>query len=108
MGIDRRTFLKALGVGSRGDSPGVSVSPGSGHAKEISRKRNEELDGGARHTTRCVGCRRREMACADGPTPALEVPDIGDTSVSEKIRPTSEKQMDVGQSFSNKKGEVSC
>jgi Fe-S-cluster-containing dehydrogenase component len=44
------------------------------------------------------------MACADAH--GLEVPDIGVTSVLEKIRPTSEKQWTLVNRFQTEKGEV--
>ena len=104
MGIDRRTFLKGLGVGVAGIAPACLLSPGSGHAKALPAKETNEFMGVLVDTTRCVGCRSCEMACADAH--GLEVPDIGDTSVLEKIRPTSEKQWTLVNRFQTEKGEV--
>src|SRR5512136_1218738 len=97
MGIDRRTFLKGLGVGVAGIAPGCLLSPGRGHAKEASAAETKEFMGVLVDTTRCVGCRSCEAACAEAH--GFPVPDIGDSSALDRIRPTSEKQWTVVNSF---------
>jgi len=55
-------------------------------------------------TTRCVGCRSCELACAEAHK--LPIPDIGDTKVFEKKRQTSESQWTVVNRYQTEKGEV--
>ena len=104
MGIDRRTFLKRLGVGVAGIAPGSLLSPGKVQAKEAAPGGTKEFMGVLVDTTRCVGCRSCEMACAD--SHGLPVPDIGDTAALEKVRPTSETQWTVVNRFNTAKGDV--
>ena len=104
MGINRRTFLKGLGVGAAGLAPGCLLSPRKGHAREAAAAETKEFVGVLVDTTRCVGCRSCEAACAEAH--GFPAPDIGDSSALEKIRPTSEKQWTVVNSFKTAKGEV--
>lgn len=55
-------------------------------------------------TTRCVGCRSCEAACAEAHH--LPVPDIGDTSVFNKVRKPSVTQLMVINRYETEKGEV--
>jgi Fe-S-cluster-containing dehydrogenase component len=55
-------------------------------------------------TTRCVGCRSCEAACADAHH--LIAPDIGDLSAFEKERKTTESQWTVVNRYKTEKGEV--
>ncbi len=102
MGIDRRTFLKGLGTGIAGIAPGSFLLPGRLEATEVNT--TKEFMGVLVDTTRCVGCRSCEMACAE--VNALPVPDIGDASALEKIRPTSVTQLTVVNRYKTDKGEV--
>jgi Fe-S-cluster-containing dehydrogenase component len=102
MGIDRRTFLKGLGTGIAAAVPGSSLLTGSLEAKEV--VAGKEFMGVLVDTTRCVGCRSCEMACAEAH--ALPVPDIGDASVLEKTRKTSVTQWTVVNRYKTDKGEV--
>jgi len=102
MGIDRRTFLKGLGAGIAGVTPGCFMLPGKAGAKEVSAKK--EFKGVLVDTTRCVGCRSCEQACAEANQ--LPAPDLGDAKVLEKIRQPSETQWMVINSFQTEKGEV--
>ncbi|OIP91257.1 MAG: 4Fe-4S ferredoxin [Syntrophobacterales bacterium CG03_land_8_20_14_0_80_58_14] len=102
MGIDRRTFLKGLGAGIAGIAPGGSLLPGRVEAAEA--PGNKEFMGVIVDTTRCVGCRSCELACAEAHN--LPIPDISDTSVFEKNRPTSETQWEVVNRYQTEKGEI--
>ena len=102
MGIDRRTFLKGLGTGIAVAVPGSSLLTGSLHAKEV--VAGKEFMGVLVDTTRCIGCRSCEMACAEAH--GMPVPDIGDTSVLEKTRKTSVTQWTVVNRYKTDKGEV--
>jgi Fe-S-cluster-containing dehydrogenase component len=55
-------------------------------------------------TTRCVGCRTCEAACADAHS--LSVPDISDSSAFSKERATSVSQWTVVNRYETEKGEV--
>jgi len=55
-------------------------------------------------TTRCVGCRACEEACAQ--VNHLPVPDISDNSVLEKERKTTQSQLTVVSRYQTEKGEV--
>jgi formate dehydrogenase iron-sulfur subunit len=102
MGIDRRTFLKGLGVGIVGIAPGSMVSPGRLEAKEVAAPK--EFVGVLVDTTRCVGCRSCELACAEAHK--MSIPDISDTSAFDKNRPTSEGQWTVVNRYKTDKGEI--
>jgi len=102
MGIDRRTFLKGLGTGVALAAPGCFLLPGKLEAKVAAA--NKEFMGVLVDTTRCVGCRSCELACAEAHN--LPVPDISDASVFNKIRQTSETQWGVVNSFKTGKGEI--
>jgi Fe-S-cluster-containing dehydrogenase component len=106
MGIDRRTFLKGLGTGIAAAAPAgiaagsllLPVKPATGAVAA-----NKEFMGVLVDTTRCVGCRSCEMACADAHS--LPTPD-SDTSVLDKNRPTSATQWTVVNRYKTDKGEV--
>lgn len=99
MAMDRRTFLK-LGVGVSGATP--FLLPSKLGAKVVAP--GKEFVGVLVDTTRCVGCRTCEAACAEANR--LPVPDVGDASVFEKIRQPSETQREVVNRFQTAKGEV--
>jgi formate dehydrogenase iron-sulfur subunit len=102
MGIDRRTFLKGLGAGIAVAAPGCALSPGRLEAGEVAT--GKEFMGVLVDTTKCVGCRSCEMACADAHN--FPIPDIGDTSAFDKVRPTSVTQWTVVNRYQTEKGEV--
>jgi formate dehydrogenase iron-sulfur subunit len=102
MGINRRTFLKGLGAGIVGVGPAGLLSPRNLEAKEPAAKK--EFMGVLVDTTRCVGCRSCEQACAE--EHKMAVPDISDTSAFDKIRQTSERQWTVVNSYKTQKGEI--
>ena len=107
MGINRRSFLKVLGGGIvgggiAGAASGNIVIPKKLKAEEpVSPK---QFVGILVDTTRCVGCRSCEAACAEANH--LPVPDIADSSALEKERKTTQKQLTVVNRYQTDKGEV--
>lgn len=105
MGIDRRTFLKGLGTGLAGVAPGCFLLPSSLKAGQIAASNTStEFMGVLVDTTRCIGCRACEQACAEAHN--FPVPDISDTSVFEKERKTSETKWTLVNRYKTEKGEV--
>lgn len=105
MGIDRRNFLKVLGGGIAGAASGSLLIPRRLPAKEaVATPAEKEFIGVLVDTTRCVGCRSCEEACAQAN--GLPVPDISDDSVFKKRRQPSERQWTVVGRFETAKGEV--
>ncbi len=102
MGIDRRSFLKVLGGGVAGAALGNILAPRRLKAEEIAPPK--EFVGVLVDTTRCVGCRSCEAACAEAHH--LTVPDISDPSAFEKERKTTESQWTVVNRYKTEKGEV--
>ncbi len=107
MGINRRSFLKVLGGGIVG---GGIAGVASGNIVIPRKLKTEEtispkqFVGILVDTTRCVGCRSCEAACAEANH--LPVPDIADSSVLEKERKTTPSQMTVVSRYQTEKGEV--
>jgi len=107
MGINRRSFLKVLGGGIVGGgiagaaSGNIVIPKKLGAEEPVSPK---QFVGILVDTTRCVGCRSCEAACAE--TNHLPVPDIADSSVLEKGRKTTQKQLTVVNRYQTDKGEV--
>jgi Fe-S-cluster-containing dehydrogenase component len=101
MGMDRRTFLKGLGTGIAVAAPGNSLLPGRLEAKEV--VISKEFMGVLVDTTRCVGCRSCESACAEAH--AMPAPDMSDAAM-DKIRQTSVTQWTVVNRYKTDKGEV--
>jgi len=102
MGIDRRTFLKGLGAGMAVTLPGSSLLARNLEAEDIAARK--EFSGVLVDTTRCVGCRSCEMACAEAH--GMPIPDIGDTSALDTVRPTSVTQWTVVNRYKTDKGDV--
>ncbi len=102
MGIDRRSFLKVLGGGVAGAALGSLLTPKRLKAEAIAPPK--QFVGVLVDTTRCVGCRSCEMACAEAHH--LAVPDISDPSVFEKERKTTESQWTVVNRYKTEKGEI--
>jgi len=102
MGIDRRTFLKGLGTGAALAAPGCFSFPGKLEAAGPAA--NKEFMGVLVDTTRCVGCRTCEQACAEAHN--LPAPDLNDATVFEKTRQTTETQWAVVNGFKTEKGEL--
>ena len=102
MEIDRRSFLKVLGGGIAGVAAGNMLTPRPLKADEVVSPK--EFVGVLVDTTRCVGCRSCEAACAEAHH--LSVPDISDESAFEKRRQTTEGQWTVVNRYKTEKGEI--
>jgi formate dehydrogenase iron-sulfur subunit len=102
MGIDRRSFLKVLGGGIAGAASGSILAPRTLRANVA--PHSTEFVGVLVDTTRCVGCRSCEAACAEANH--LPTPDTGDESVFEKERQTTVSQLTVVNRYKTEKGEV--
>ena len=102
MDINRRSFLKVLGGGMAGAVLGNSLLPKRLKAAEIAPPK--QFSGVLVDTTRCVGCRSCEAACADAH--GLPAPDTSDESVFKKGRQTTVEQWTVVNRFNTEKGEV--
>jgi formate dehydrogenase iron-sulfur subunit len=101
--MDRRTFLKMMGAGLAGSASGTLLKPHRSHAQEAFE--GEEFFGILIDTTRCIGCRRCEKACAE--VNNLPVPDISkaaNEAVFKKIRKTSVTQYTVTNLYETEKG----
>ncbi len=98
MKIGRRGFLKTVGAGALGWGGAGILRPGSAGAQDT------EFFGVLADTTRCIGCRSCEAACAEAnnlPSPKGEQPDV----FSEK-RPTTPTRLTVVNRFDTARGEV--
>lgn len=96
MGINRRTFFKALGV------TGVTLALGNNSVAETENETAVEFYGILYDSTRCVGCQSCEIACAE----ANNLPARTDSPESGKIRKTDENTRSVINSYNTSKGEV--
>lgn len=98
MAIDRRNFLKTLGVA------GVSLTIGKsfGAVKESkgTKDKDPEFYGILYDSTLCVGCQSCEYACSD----QYKLPYPKDAPVPGVIRKTNEKQRVAVNSFKTSKG----
>jgi formate dehydrogenase iron-sulfur subunit len=102
MDISRRIFLKVLGGGMAGAVLGNTLLPGRIESAEIAPAK--QFSGVLVDTTRCVGCRSCEAACAEANH--LPAPDIGDESAFEKERQTTVSQLTVVNRYKTEKGDV--
>ena len=102
MGIDRRSFLKVLGGGIAGAAAGNMLIPRTLRANVAAHP--TEFVGVLVDTTRCVGCRSCEAACAEAHQ--LPVPDIDDSSAFDKERKMTVSQLTVVNRYNTDKGEV--
>jgi Fe-S-cluster-containing dehydrogenase component len=102
MGIDRRSFLKILGGGVAGAAFGNVLTPRT--VRATAGAHPTEFMSVLVDTTRCVGCRSCEAACAEAHH--LPIPDISDESVFEKKRDTTVSQWTVVNRFETEKGQV--
>ena len=93
--MDRKHFLKLLGAA------GMTLAGRRAGAETPSR---EEFIGVLVDTTRCIGCRSCEIACAEAH--GLEVPDVENDGALESLRTTSEKQWTVVNRYETEKGEI--
>jgi|WetSurSiteA1Bulk_404760.scaffolds.fasta_scaffold23506_2 formate dehydrogenase iron-sulfur subunit len=103
--MDRRTFLKIFGSGVAGATAGNLLSPERSLAKgDLS---GQEFNGILVDTTRCIGCRRCEKACAE--VNGLPVPDISESKnedVLKALRKTSDTQYTITNKYETEKGTI--
>ncbi len=95
MGIDRRGFLKTLGVA------GVTLTMGKSFGSSPDTKNDTEFNGILYDSTLCIGCQSCEFACAEQyelPYPT-EMPEAG------IIKKTSDKQRVMMNIYNTSKGE---
>jgi len=94
--MDRREFLKtAVAAGSALACPGARA----GEVNET-----KEFVGVLVDTTRCIGCRTCEVACAR--QNGWEAPDVANDGALEQERETTEKRWTVVNRYETDKGEV--
>jgi len=93
--MDRRNFLKIAGT------VGATLATKGLRAEE---KEKKEFVGVLTDTTRCIGCRACEKACAEAH--GFEVPEVESDNALEKERTPSETQWTVVNRYETEKGEV--
>jgi formate dehydrogenase iron-sulfur subunit len=86
--MDRRSFLKVIGSGVAGAAGGSLLAPRRTLAKETF----SEFYGILVDTTRCIGCRRCELGCAE--VNGLPLPDISELK-NETVLKTPRKTSDI-------------
>jgi formate dehydrogenase iron-sulfur subunit len=96
--MDRREFLRAIGIGFAGLSGAQMLSPGRVRAAD------KEFFGVLTDTTRCIGCRSCEAACAE--TNNLPAPDMQDMDVFNRRRTTTTTQLTVVNRYQTTGGDV--
>jgi Fe-S-cluster-containing dehydrogenase component len=94
--MDRRDFLKLTGA------VGATLATTGLKAEETVEKK--EFVGVLTDTTRCIGCRACEQACAE--THGFAVPEVESDNALEKERTPSETQWTVVNRYETEKGEV--
>jgi Fe-S-cluster-containing dehydrogenase component len=102
--MDRRTFLKIMGTGVAGAATGNLLTPGRTCATAHTGK---GFYGILVDTTRCIGCRRCEKACAE--VNGLPIPDISETKnedVLKNIRKTTDTQYTTINKYETEKGSI--
>ena len=103
--MDRRTFLKIIGSGVAGAAIGTHLISEESFAGEG--PDGKEFYGILVDTTRCIGCRRCEKACAE--VNGLPVPDISETAnetVLKSPRQLTAAQYTVTNKFETEKGTI--
>jgi Fe-S-cluster-containing dehydrogenase component len=104
--MDRRTFLKIMGSALAGAAGGSLLQPGQVKAKGVAGKTGG-LNGILVDTTRCIGCRRCEKACAE--VNGLPIPDISEKEtekVLSTLRKTSPTQYTTTNVYKTDRGEI--
>jgi len=96
MGLDRRNFLKTMGVA------GFTLLAGRSLANENPGDTDIEFKALLYDATRCIGCRACETACAE----AHGLPEPQDEMVAGVVRKTSETQRCVINTYNTSIGEV--
>ncbi len=94
-GISRRTFAKTIGVAA------ATATVGAGAAKAAPSTSRDEFRGMLVDTTRCIGCRSCEAACAA--VKGLPAPDLGPNQV-ERVRTTSDRALTVVNRYATNSG----
>ena len=103
--MDRRTFLKIMGSGVAGAATGNLLTPGRTPASEV--PLGKEFYGILVDTTRCIGCRRCELGCAE--VNGMPIPDIAESkteNILKTLRKTSDTQYTVINRYETEKGPV--
>ncbi len=103
--MDRRTFLKIIGTGVAGATTGSLLMPVQSLAGESTK--TKEFYGILVDTTRCIGCRRCEQACAE--VNGLPVPDISEAAnkqVFASPRRTTVTEYTVTNRYETEKGTI--
>jgi formate dehydrogenase iron-sulfur subunit len=102
--MDRRDFLKVFGSGVAGAAAGNLLAPRQTLATEL---RPGEFYGILVDTTRCIGCRRCELGCAE--VNGLPIPDISESvnkDVLSQLRKTTDAQYTIINRYETEKGPV--
>jgi len=81
-----------------------TVNPKSLHAQGTGEKDEKEFLGVLVDTTRCIGCRQCEAACAE--VNDLPAPDLNDEHIFDIKRVTSETQYTTVNRYQNKRGDI--
>lgn len=96
--MNRRHFLTLAGTATT-----ATLVAGTGESREISDD-SPEFSGVLVDTTRCIGCRQCEKACAQAN--GLPVPDTENDNALQTVRTTSPDQWTVVNRFDTEEGEV--
>ena len=99
--MDRRSFLKAVSFGIAGLTTSPFAATKRAHAKH---SLSDDFVAVLVDTTRCIGCRSCEEACAEAHH--LPIPDVSDDSVFKKRRQISTSQLTVVNRYRTEKGDV--
>ncbi|MBN2567966.1 MAG: 4Fe-4S dicluster domain-containing protein [Deltaproteobacteria bacterium] len=99
--MDRRSFLQVIGSAATGIA-GSMAAPMVSHAQ--SKTEDKEFYGILVDTTRCIGCRSCEVACAE--VNDLPVPDMSAVLDFTVERETTETQWTVINRYETEKGQV--
>jgi len=100
--MDRRKFLTLAGVTAA--TAALAPSEARASLNLENQTENPEFVGILVDTTRCIGCRQCEVACAEAH--GLPVPDPAHDGAQEKIRTTSTTQWTVVNRYETEKGDV--
>ncbi len=96
MGIDRRIFMKTLGV------TGAALALGKPLVKAEKKQETTEFYGLLYDSTRCIGCQSCEFACAE----AHDLPEPTEAPDLENIRKMDETRRTVVNMYDTSEGEV--
>jgi Fe-S-cluster-containing dehydrogenase component len=96
MSLDRRNFFKAAGVA------GLTLITGKTSGKELKEESDIEFKAILYDSTKCLGCRVCEIACAE----TNGLPEPQDEMVAGVVRKTSEFQRTAVNIYNTSKGEV--